>query len=224
VRRVAVAFVDETEQLCTQPCITLRNELTAQVGLQPLSRRLRRLTFVCDQARAYVDATHRGTLEKVEGLLRSEQWAPTAVPADVQAIADALGGSQSHQLPSPPAEGAAAAAAAEAAIGVSDYFVVGERRMRIPTACVLVRAVFPGHCEHARSRAQAIPMLSWYGQAVAALPQQAAELAMRLAEVLRRFNTVACQMVLGAGAMSQAGLRSITAKHIGRRSLWLSRR
>jgi hypothetical protein len=36
----------------------------------------------------------------------------------------------------------------------------------------------------------------------------------RIAELLKVFNSRACQLVLGAGAMQVSGLRSITAKHL----------
>ena len=37
----------------------------------------------------------------------------------------------------------------------------------------------------------------------------------RVIEFLKAFNSRTCQVVLGAGAMRSAGLKNITAKHLG---------
>lgn len=37
----------------------------------------------------------------------------------------------------------------------------------------------------------------------------------RVIELLKAFNSRTCQVVLGAGAMRSAGLKNITAKHLG---------
>jgi vacuolar protein sorting-associated protein 54 len=37
----------------------------------------------------------------------------------------------------------------------------------------------------------------------------------RIIEFLKAFNSRTCQVVLGAGAMRSAGLKNITAKHLG---------
>jgi vacuolar protein sorting-associated protein 54 len=37
----------------------------------------------------------------------------------------------------------------------------------------------------------------------------------RVIEYLKAFNSRTCQVVLGAGAMRSAGLKNITAKHLG---------
>jgi vacuolar protein sorting-associated protein 54 len=43
----------------------------------------------------------------------------------------------------------------------------------------------------------------------------------RVIEFLKGFNSRTCQVVLGAGAMRSAGLKNITAKHLGRSfSIW----
>lgn len=46
----------------------------------------------------------------------------------------------------------------------------------------------------------------------------------RVIELLKAFNSRTCQVVLGAGAMRSAGLKNITAKHLGKLSfllIWL---
>lgn len=46
------------------------------------------------------------------------------------------------------------------------------------------------------------------------IPQFGAEIVHRLLELLKQFNNSTCQLVLGAGAMKTAGLRSISAKQL----------
>ena len=46
------------------------------------------------------------------------------------------------------------------------------------------------------------------------VPLFSSEVAHRATELLKTYNTTACQLVLGAGAMRTAGLKSISAKHL----------
>jgi vacuolar protein sorting-associated protein 54 len=47
-----------------------------------------------------------------------------------------------------------------------------------------------------------------------AVPAFGADVAQRVLELLKVFNSRSCQLVLGAGAMQVSGLKSITAKHL----------
>lgn len=47
------------------------------------------------------------------------------------------------------------------------------------------------------------------------LPMLITDTMSRIIEFLKAFNSRTCQVVLGAGAMRSAGLRVITAKHLG---------
>ncbi|PWA48082.1 Vps54 domain-containing protein [Artemisia annua] len=59
-----------------------------------------------------------------------------------------------------------------------------------------------------------LKMLSEYIDMNTALPALSSEVIHRVLEMLKYFNTRACQLVLGAGAMQVSGLKSITAKHL----------
>ncbi|XP_010439705.1 PREDICTED: vacuolar protein sorting-associated protein 54, chloroplastic isoform X1 [Camelina sativa] len=59
-----------------------------------------------------------------------------------------------------------------------------------------------------------LKMLAEYIDMNHSLPALSSEVAFRVAEVLRFFNTRTCQLVLGAGAMQVSGLKSIKAKHL----------
>ncbi|KAL4587093.1 hypothetical protein LXL04_011743 [Taraxacum kok-saghyz] len=59
-----------------------------------------------------------------------------------------------------------------------------------------------------------VKMLSEYIDMNAVLPALSSEVIHRVLEMLKFFNTRACQLVLGAGAMQVSGLKSITSKHL----------
>ena len=48
------------------------------------------------------------------------------------------------------------------------------------------------------------------------LPTLTTDTMSRVIELLKAFNSRTCQVVLGAGAMRSAGLKNITAKHLGK--------
>uniref|UniRef100_A0A166IZE6 Vacuolar protein sorting-associated protein 54 C-terminal domain-containing protein n=1 Tax=Daucus carota subsp. sativus TaxID=79200 RepID=A0A166IZE6_DAUCS len=59
-----------------------------------------------------------------------------------------------------------------------------------------------------------LKMLSEYIDMNDSLPALSSEIVQRVVELLKFFNTRACQLVLGAGAMQVSGLKSITSKHL----------
>ncbi|XP_057975949.1 vacuolar protein sorting-associated protein 54, chloroplastic [Malania oleifera] len=59
-----------------------------------------------------------------------------------------------------------------------------------------------------------LKMLSEYVDMNNFLPALSSEIVHRVVEILKFFNTRSCQLVLGAGAMQVAGLKSITSKHL----------
>lgn len=54
-----------------------------------------------------------------------------------------------------------------------------------------------------------------YLKLVVNLPMLNIDTMSRVIEFLKAFNSRTCQVVLGAGAMRSAGLKNITAKHLG---------
>jgi vacuolar protein sorting-associated protein 54 len=57
-------------------------------------------------------------------------------------------------------------------------------------------------------------MIADYMHSAAVLPGLGGDIAQKLTELLKLFNTRTCQLVLGARAMQVAGLKTITAKHL----------
>ena len=54
-----------------------------------------------------------------------------------------------------------------------------------------------------------------YLKVIVNLPLLTIDTMSRVIELLKSFNSRTCQVVLGAGAMRSAGLKNITAKHLG---------
>ena len=69
--------------------------------------------------------------------------------------------------------------------------------------------------------AETLALLLDYLRVVVHLPTLTMDTMSRVIEFLKGFNSRTCQVVLGAGAMRSAGLKNITAKHLGRSfSIW----
>lgn len=68
-----------------------------------------------------------------------------------------------------------------------------------------------------------IEMLIDYLKVIVNLSLLTTDTMSRTVEYLKSFNSRTCQVVLGAGAMRSAGLKNITAKHLGMGS-WMMRR
>lgn len=62
---------------------------------------------------------------------------------------------------------------------------------------------------------ETLVLLLDYLKIIANLPMLTTDTMSRIIEFLKAFNSRTCQVVLGAGAMRSAGLRVITAKHLG---------
>lgn len=62
---------------------------------------------------------------------------------------------------------------------------------------------------------QILSLLIEYLKVVINFPLLTTDVVGRVMEFLKAFNSRTCQVVLGAGAMRSAGLKNITAKHLG---------
>jgi vacuolar protein sorting-associated protein 54 len=60
-----------------------------------------------------------------------------------------------------------------------------------------------------------IKLLGDYLRCIANVPNLTTETMNRVVDILNLFNSRTCQVILGAGAMKSAGLKNITAKHLG---------
>lgn len=62
---------------------------------------------------------------------------------------------------------------------------------------------------------EVLMLLVDYLKVIMNLPMLTTDTMSRVIELLKAFNSRTCQVVLGAGAMRSAGLKNITAKHLG---------
>lgn len=62
---------------------------------------------------------------------------------------------------------------------------------------------------------EVLVLLADYLKIIMNLPTLTTDTMSRVIELLKAFNSRTCQVVLGAGAMRSAGLKNITARHLG---------
>jgi hypothetical protein len=163
------------------------------------------------QCKGLLDASHARSMNQLQHLLESEQWVAVEVPGGFQAIVDrlvarcgegaALLDGRQHS-PAPASTPAAAAAATDDGSSGSS-----ESRSATLQLC--------GKSFHlVNSGLMLLKMLDEYMSLYELMPQFGAEIVHRELELLKLFNSQTAALVLGAGAMRTAGLRSISAKQL----------
>lgn len=160
------------------------------------------------QAGNYVHKFHSQRKNKLTLLLDAERWKVAEVPNEIQILVDKLAlGTVMKSLPGSPIEDGTrhnfeSKPSASLTVGSQEYMTVG-------TALILVRLV------------------SEYCVCAYDLQMLAPTVGRNLAELLRTFNSRSCQLVLGAGALKTAGLKTITSTNLALASrslqliLWL---
>ncbi|KAI4460664.1 vacuolar protein sorting 54 [Holotrichia oblita] len=159
------------------------------------------------QAGNYVHKFHSSRKHKLTLLLDAERWKTAEVPAEFQLLVDKIAsGEPLKSIPSSPVEDnnkkLLNRVANSLKIGNQEYVTVG-------TVLILIRLV------------------SEYCVCAYDLPILAVVVGRNLAELLRTFNSRSCQLVLGAGALRTAGLKTITSTNLALTSralqlvLWL---
>ena len=99
----------------------------------------------------------------------------------------------------------------------------------LPTAIPAVNLTKGASTKHLRiedrsyyavtATAEVLTLLLDYLRLIVNLSMLTTDTMSRVIEFLKAFNSRTCQVVLGAGAMRSAGLRNITARHLGRSSI-----
>lgn len=175
------------------------------------------------QCKGLLDSSHARAMNQLQHLLESEQWVAVEVPGSFQAIVDRLvarcgEGAALLQEPRTAAAGAGSssggtprvssdrgAAPAAPSSGVAD----GPSESHSPTLQL------SGKSFHlVNSALMLLKMVDEYMALYDLMPQFGAEIVHRELELLKLFNSQTCALVLGAGAMRTAGLRSISAKQL----------
>lgn len=147
------------------------------------------------QAGNYVHKFHNQRKSKLTLLLDAECWKVAKVPPEFQLLVDKLAnGNVIKSLPSSPAEENGSPKRLEEPanalkVGSQDYVTVG-------TVLMLIKLVSE-YCVCAYDLQLLAPVIG-----------------RNLAELLRTFNSRSCQLVLGAGALRTAGLKTITSANL----------
>ncbi|XP_061130182.1 vacuolar protein sorting-associated protein 54 isoform X2 [Syngnathus typhle] len=186
------SFAKDTEELCGRRSVSLRGALQSQ-------------------ADRFVHRFHEERKNKLSLLLDNERWKQAEVPAEFQELVDSM------------ADGTIALAVRKAAGTCTlerdrskvsfvtpfhhmagpderkpgDFLLVkGHKYAVVGTVLLLIR-IFLEYC-----------------QCVNDIPAIATDMLMRLADLLKHFNSRSCQLVLGAGALQVVGLKTITTKNL----------
>ncbi|CAH1122580.1 unnamed protein product [Ceutorhynchus assimilis] len=149
------------------------------------------------QAGNYVHKFNIQRKNKLALLLDAERWKYAEVPTEIQMLVDKLSqGDIIKSLPATPREGEEEWSSKYVnkpspalKIGTQDYITVG-------TVLILIRLVSE-YCVCAYDLQLLAPVIG-----------------RNLAELLRTFNSRSCQLVLGAGALRTAGLKTITSTNL----------
>jgi vacuolar protein sorting-associated protein 54 len=163
------------------------------------------------QAKTFLQTFHQTRLSQAAKLVEDELWNPSDVPGDMQHIVDVLVDCAMRdppELSSKPtttsSSEASSSSEANAAVNgtstpaSSKHLKVEERTYFVVGATL-----------------QTLVLLVDYVRLVLALETLTTDTMARCIEFLKAFNSRTCQVVLGAGAMRSAGLKNITAKHLG---------
>jgi vacuolar protein sorting-associated protein 54 len=165
------------------------------------------------QAKAFLQAFHQSRLTGSSKLVEDELWNPADVSPNIQRLTDALvdaamrdppelalpnGPSASASSSPPPILSSPSAPSNAPSSGFAKHLRIEDRSYFAVNATL-----------------QTLNLLADYERLVRALPTLTTDAMSRTVEFLKAFNSRTCQVVLGAGAMRSAGLKNITAKHLG---------
>ncbi|KAL3268454.1 hypothetical protein HHI36_007565 [Cryptolaemus montrouzieri] len=213
------------EELLISVCDYCNERLSSIVGTQTdqrplsayqileLSKTIDRFTKFCEeisgrqspalhaafkiQAGNYVNKFHSQRKSKLTMLLDAERWKPAEIPLEFQNLVDNLSSSSViRELPSSSKE---ENGDNEFSIDnrVSNSLIVDNQHfVTIGTVLILLRII----CE--------------YCVCAYELTLLAPVIGKNLSELLRMFNSRSCQLVLGAGALKTAGLKTITSTNL----------
>eukprot|EP00742_Colponemidia_sp_Colp-10_P004934 GILJ01005270.1.p1 GENE.GILJ01005270.1~~GILJ01005270.1.p1 ORF type:complete len:931 (-),score=140.73 GILJ01005270.1:171-2963(-) len=142
------------------------------------------------QSKALLQGFHDSKVNQINLLLESERWEQTEVPIEIQTIVNTISkqrsGSRYVDMASISADSGAA----------KELYLEGEKFHVVGSTLMFIKMVLE------------------YLQLAEQLPMLSADILHRLCEIMKLYNSRTCQLVLGAGALLVAKLKSITSKHL----------
>ena len=178
------------------------------------------------QAKAFLQAFHQTRISRAAKLVEDELWAPFEVTPSIQHLADVLvdaavrdpeeliivASSEVSADGTPVVSQTPIAAAANGVPASSPARPSG----RGTSSAISKPLRIEGKPYFAVSATtETLALLLDYLRVIVNLSTLTMDTMSRVIEFLKAFNSRTCQVVLGAGAMRSAGLRNITAKHLG---------
>ncbi|XP_024532479.1 vacuolar protein sorting-associated protein 54, chloroplastic isoform X2 [Selaginella moellendorffii] len=177
------------------------------------------------QSKSFVDSQHILRITKITAVLDQETWVAVDIPDEFQEIVDKVfifddslenGEAESHSEANgecqPVENGGSIAPHDEKLETDSSTVTTVDKKLREKSIKTIRIGQIGYHTVN--SGLILLKMIAEYVELSNALPALAAEVVHRVAEILKVFNSRACQLVLGAGALQVSGLKSITAKHL----------
>lgn len=140
------------------------------------------------QASKFVQRFHNERKTKLTLLLESERWKQADVPLEFQSLVTYVHEKKCFPLKIPTCEDGTKNESVE------NFIMVGDEKFAVVgTALMLMQMIH----EYCRTGTELVALSGTIGR--------------QLAELLRHYNSRCCQLVLGAGAMEVAGLKTITS-------------
>lgn len=156
------------------------------------------------QAKAFLQAFHQKRVSDGAKLVEEEQWGQVEVPADIQSAVDQIVASAVED-PREFVLTATSLSPASSPRPIANGSNRPSKQLDIEgTTFYAVPAVL-----------KTLTTLSDYLRVVVNCTLLTTDAMVKIVEFLKAFNSRTCQVVLGAGAMRSAGLKNITAKHLG---------
>ncbi|XP_012253951.2 vacuolar protein sorting-associated protein 54 isoform X2 [Athalia rosae] len=146
------------------------------------------------QATKFVQRFHTERKTKISLLLDSERWRQADVPPEFQTLVSYVYENKAFPNDSKLREDSGKSKRKESAEVLSNFIYIGDEKYAVVGTTLML-----------------IQMIHEYCSTSTELATLSGTLGRHLAELLRHFNSRCCQLVLGAGAMHAAGLKTITS-------------
>ena len=226
------AFVIKCETICRRMIVGLRGTVVGQVSYFCLAfEHNTDNVFPTFQAKLFLQAFHQARISRSAKLVEDELWNPTEVTPGLQQITNTIVDSAVRDPPDliiksedtifSPSTVSFPTPSPTTTSSIAQSFSA-----LIPKSMSNGSSSAPASTKHLRieerthyvvsATAEVLTLLLDYLRVVINLPMLTTDTMSRVVEFLKSFNSRTCQVVLGAGAMRSAGLKNITAKHLGK--------
>jgi vacuolar protein sorting-associated protein 54 len=156
-----------------------------------------------NQAKAFLQSFHQNKITESAKIVEQEQWTPVEVPHQVQQIVNSIIRSAMEDPKS-------------LVIYRNLSNLPAEDEITGPNSSTKLLEIEGTFYHPVSASLQTMKTLADYLQVVVNCSLLTTDLMGKIIEFLKAFNSRTCQVVLGAGAIRSAGLKNITAKHLGK--------